>query len=85
VAVRERGDGIERLEELRDLLIGQRAAGSQLARSILMQPHLLTSDLWLIESIEEAGDVLVERPSTSGDASRGAPPVGVTDERTAAR
>jgi hypothetical protein len=75
-----RADGLERLHEVRQLLLDHRIAGSALARRLLEQPHRLASELWLIESIEEAGDVVVDppRPDIAGA-------VEMTDGRTDAR
>ncbi len=69
-AVAGRSDGLERLDEVRRLLNDHRIAGSTMARRLLEKPHTLATDLWLIESIEEAGDVVLPVvPAGAGEAA----------------
>jgi glutamate synthase (NADPH/NADH) large chain len=59
-AVASRADGMDRLDEVRTLLMDHRAAGSALARRLLEHPTSLAADLWLIESLEDKDDVVME-------------------------
>jgi glutamate synthase domain-containing protein 3 len=77
--VAERGDGLDRLDELRLLLRAQRDAGSVLAQGLLEAPVALADSIWLVEPLDV---VRVAQETTAATVSQPKDDPGRADVRS---